>query len=108
MELRLINHTRLLRWQSLVPANVLNDLARAEVPELELSIGLVRAGQEVAVVDVNGITANVRLEYGANWAARRTDVPDHDCVVPAAGDDVVRVVGVEFAAEDSVAMTWSA
>ena len=55
-------------------------------------------------MEVDGVAADVGLEDGADGAAGSADVPNTDCIIPTAGDDVVRIFRVEFAAEDTVAV----
>jgi len=104
----LVNHTWFLRRQTFVPADVFDDFGCAEVPKLQLFVGLVGACKEIAIVDVDGITTNIRLKNRSDGTTWSTHVPNHDGVVPTSGNNMIGIVGVELAAENSVAVTWGA
>lgn len=92
MELRLVDHAGFLRRKALVPIDVLDQLGTAEVPKLELLVGLMRTGQEIAIMKINGVTANEWLENGAYWTRRCADIPNTHGLVPAAGDDKIGII----------------
>lgn len=75
-----------------VPLDVLNQLAGAKVPELQRILGTPRTGEDHVVLDVKGISADVRTIDAANRLTD-TSIPDLDRVVPSSGkDDVLSCV----------------
>lgn len=57
-------------------------------------------------MQINGVTANEWLKNGADWTCRCADIPNTHGLVPAAGNDKIGILLIEFTAEDSIVVTW--
>lgn len=84
LELSRVNHARLLRWHSVIPADGLDRVSSAEVPKLKLFVGGMRAREEITIVYIDGVTTYVWRINRSYWTSRVTHIPDHDRFVPTA------------------------
>ena len=87
------------------PGQRLDERAGAEVPDLELVLGAVGPREHLraaARLNVQRVAADVRAVDRAHRAAAEPGVPHADGVVPARGEQHVRVGRVELYREDTV------
>ena len=103
LELGSIDETRLVWWKALIPVDVLNMLTWSKVPKLELLVILIWASKDKAVMQINGISANI-------WSIDRStrtwlsDIPHFNIFIPTSWNNQVWIFLVKFDHENSVTM----